>query len=252
MAVLGPVEIQGPEPGAAPSNNLSTMTELVALLSLHPNSQAHLVDSLLWPGERVHRNRRNQLISRTRAWLGSDADGARYLPLAATGGYRLAPSVRSDWDDFRDLVGGDPTSAPTDRLVAALGLVRGQPFAGVHPHRYAWADVPKQSMIELIVDVAIEVAERALDAGDASQARRAAAMGLQAEPGSEQLWRAALRAEHLAGNLDAVDALVRRFTALAEELGDDLDPETHELITRLLPRTPRDRRVSSEGSRHAS
>ncbi|MGQ7296945.1 BTAD domain-containing putative transcriptional regulator [Quadrisphaera sp. KR29] len=252
VLVLGPVEVQGPRPGSAPSNNLSTMTELVALLALYPNSQPHLVDGLLWPGERVPRTRRNQLISRTRAWLGSDADGARYLPLATSEGYQLAPAVRSDWDDFRDLVGDDPPSVATGRLVEALELVRGQPFAGVHPYRYAWADVPKQSMIELIVDVAVEVAERALGDGDAALARRAAAIGLQAEPGSEQLWRAAMRAEHLAGNRRALEALAQRFTGLAEELGDDLEEETHELISRLLPRTARDHDDLSEGSRHVS
>ncbi|WP_180357806.1 bacterial transcriptional activator domain-containing protein [Streptomyces sp. NP160] len=252
VLVLGPVEVHGPRPGTAPSNNLSTMTELVALLALYPNSQPHLVDGLLWPGERVPRTRRNQLISRTRAWLGSDADGARYLPLAKSEGYQLAPAVRSDWDDFRELVGDDPSSVATSQLLDALDLVRGQPFAGVHPFRYAWADVPKQTMIELIVDVAVELAERALGDGDGAQARRAAAVGLQAEPGSEQLWRAAMRAEHLAGNRGALEALAQRFTGLAEELGDDLEEETHELISRLLPRTARTRDDLSEGSRHVS
>jgi hypothetical protein len=113
--------------------------------------------------------------------------------------------------------------------VAALKLVRGQPFAGTSPRRYAWADVDRQAMISAIVDVAHEVSQRAQRNGDAAMARHAAAVGLLAEPGSEALWRDRLRAEWMAGNPAGIEEMADRLTVLSEELGYstsccDVDP----------------------------
>jgi hypothetical protein len=60
--------------------------------------------------------------------------------------------------------------------------------------------------------------------------------GLQADPGAELLWRDALRAEWLAGDLNGLTATADRLTALADELGDDLEPETVDLLDELLRR----------------
>jgi hypothetical protein len=89
-------------------------------------------------------------------------------------------------------------------------------------------------MISAIVDAAHELVRRALLDADAPLARSAAAVGLQADPGSELLWRDALRAEWLAGDLDGLTSTADRLTALADELGDDLEPDTVELLGELL------------------
>jgi hypothetical protein len=95
-------------------------------------------------------------------------------------------------------------------------------------------------MISAISDAAHELARRALLDGDATLARQAAAAGLQSDPGAELLWRDALRAEWLAGDLAGLNSTADRLIDLASKLGDDLEPETEELLDELLRRsTPR-------------
>ncbi len=91
-------------------------------------------------------------------------------------------------------------------------------------------------MVSAIVDAAHELARRALLEADATLARHAAAAGLQADPGAELLWRDALRAEWLAGDIHGLTSTADRLSALADELGDDLEPETVELLDQLLRR----------------
>ncbi|MBC7679764.1 MAG: hypothetical protein H7233_12370 [Pseudorhodobacter sp.] len=92
-------------------------------------------------------------------------------------------------------------------------------------------------MISAIGDVAHELARRALLAGNATLARQAAAAGLQADPGAELLGRGALRAEWLAGDLAGLNSTADRLIDLASKLGDDLEPETDDLLDELLSRT---------------
>ena len=94
-------------------------------------------------------------------------------------------------------------------------------------------------MISAIVDAAHELARRALLEADATLARRAAAAGLQADPGAELLWRDALKAEWLAGDRDGLNITADRLCALAKEFGDDLEPETEELLNELLSKPSR-------------
>ena len=234
VRVLGPVEVTGARGSIGDSSAFVRMTELVAFLALHPHREHYLLDEALWPGDRVPGGRRNQLLSRARRWLGTADDGHPYLPAVVPDGYRLTQAVTTDWTTFTALVGTDPRTAATSALHAALGLVRGQPFAGTNPRRYAWADVDRQEMIAAVVDAAHEAFRRAYRADDATAARRAAATGLLAEPGSEMLWRDAMRAEWLAGDQAGLETMADRFTRLAEELGDDLEEETEALLQELL------------------
>jgi len=178
---------------------------------------------------------RNSAVSKLRRWLGAAADGTEHLPDAAAG-YRLHPDVRSDWHLWLGLLLDGPAVASTEALAAALELVKGQPFAGVNTRTYVWSERDKQEMISAIGDAAHELARRALLAGDATLARQAAAAGLQADPGAELLWRDALRAEWLAGDLAGLNSTADRLVELTSKLGDDLEPETDSLLEELLSR----------------
>jgi DNA-binding SARP family transcriptional activator len=92
-------------------------------------------------------------------------------------------------------------------------------------------------MIAAIGDVADELARRALSAGDHRLALKAVMTGLAAEPGSEQLWRHRLRAHHAAGDRIALERAADQLTALADELGGELEDETLELLRQLLRHT---------------
>jgi hypothetical protein len=177
----------------------------------------------------VTKTTRGTAISKLRRWLGTDASGSALLPRSDSG-YTLRPGIRSDWDDWRELLPDGPARATTADLRAALELVRGRPFSGRGRRRYAWADHLAQEMIASIVDACHELALRALVDGDPWEALRTALLGLSVEPGVELLWRDRLKAELALGApgrvLDSIDALM----VTAAELGGGLEPETEELI----------------------
>jgi hypothetical protein len=235
VQLLGPVTVLHAR-GRLETDRRNQLTEIAAFIALHPGLDHTHLDEAKWPGARNLTNTRNSAVSKLRRWLGPAADGTDYLP-DASAGYRLHPDVRSDWDLWLDLLPDGPAAASTQALADALELVKGQPFAGVSKRTYAWAERAKQEMISAIGDAAHELARRALVDGDATLARQAAAAGLQADPGAELLWRDALRAEWLAGDLAGLHSTADRLVELASKLGDDLEPETDELLDELLRRT---------------
>jgi hypothetical protein len=184
VAVLGPVEIQHAPQPPEPTKR-AQLTALASFLALNPGASRDAVDEAMWPGRQVSLATRNTAIAKLRTWLGTDTDDNDYLPRAAADGYRVHPAIQTDWHLFTDLVPDGPAAAPTDNLIAALDLVRDQPFKGVNPRRYIWAERLQQEMIAAIGDVADELARRALRAGDHRLALKAVMAGLVAEPGSE-------------------------------------------------------------------
>ena len=236
VQVLGPVAVLHAR-GPLEADRRGQLTEIAAYLALHPGLDYTHLDEAKWPGSRTLEKTRNTALNKLRRWLGADDAGNWYVPYVDSGGYRLHPDVRSDWHLWQDLLPAGPQSASTQGLAAALELVKGQPFAGTKKRTYAWAERDKQEMISAVGDVAHELARRALLAGDATLARQAAAAGLQADPGAELLWRDAIRAEWLAGDLTGLNSTTDRLIDLASKLGDDLEPETDELLDELLRRT---------------
>jgi LysM repeat protein/DNA-binding SARP family transcriptional activator len=233
VRLLGSVDLIGAR-GEVEQSKQRQLTEIAAYLTLNPGRDHSHLNEAIWPGARSLDNTRNTAVSKLRKWLGSSPDGRDYVPSVLSDGYRLHPDVTSDWQQWLALLPAGSSTASTHDLAAALELVHGKPFAGTNPRRYAWAERDRQDMISAIVDVAHELARRALLEADATLARRAAAAGLQADPGAELLWRDTLKAEWLAGDLDSVRHTAERLTALAEELGDDLEPETIALLEQLL------------------
>jgi DNA-binding SARP family transcriptional activator len=215
------------------------LTEIAAFMALNPGSDHHGLSEAIWPGARAVDNTRNTAVSKLRKWLGAAEDGSDYVPWVLDDGYRLHPRVRSDWQMWQELLSKGVAAASDADLATALELVKGRPFAGTNPRRYAWAERERQDMISAIVDASHELASRALLAGDAMLARRAAAAGLQVDPGTELLWRDALKADWLAGDREGLISTADRLSALVEELGDDLEPETIELMDELLRRRSR-------------
>ena len=216
------------------------LTEIVAFLALHPGASAESIDEILGRGQRVTANTRNAYISRARAWLGRAPDGTPYLPiLTAHDDYRLNPAVRTDWDDFRELlragVQADVHGAPA--LRAALDLVRGRPFADAAVGTYDWAEPLVHQMIDQIVDAAHLYA--VLAAGDDYRSvREALAIALSVDPCNELLHRDAIAAAHQAGDAAEVDRLVAvlQHRILDIDPDDGVEEETAELLDRVRPR----------------
>lgn len=251
VQLLGPVQVINPR-GVTPSSEagmkqwksqILRATELVAFLVTHRGAKTKAVHEAMWGvGSDVSKGTqsRNKLTNSTRRWLGADAQGREYFPDAWGGVYELHESVRSDWDDWCELVGDRPAGASTARLVRGLELVKGQPFSDVKDRYYAWAmNELKPTMVAAIADAAHELATRALQSGDVRHARFAAAKGCMVEPENETHWRNALRAERLAGDRAGIERLVVQLELAMKQMGlraEDLEPETRELIVRLRGR----------------
>ncbi|MEU2134579.1 hypothetical protein [Streptomyces sp. NPDC018352] len=120
----------------------------------------------LWGGRLVKKDMRDVVISRTRSWLGKDTGDSRY---------RLASTVSCDWTRFQHLARTDLARHDEDgdpALRRALALVRGRPFTGIDPQRYAWAEPVIQEMVSAIVDVAYELSTWCREAREIEELRQ--------------------------------------------------------------------------------
>jgi len=178
---------------------------------------------------------RNSLISRTRTWLGTDHDGRPYLDHSNNSGrgYRLHPTVRTDWHDLLRLARHGLTEDDGDQLDAALRLVRGRPFLGVDPASYAWAEADAQTMISTIVDIAHDTATHLMDRGRPTAARSALATGLTVEPASEALAYQAMLLAARTGDRCELERLAHRLREQVRAIDPDatLDATLSALLT---------------------
>jgi LysM repeat protein len=246
LQMLGAVNVLHPQ-GAEPANEKQWNSqrlraiELIAFIATHPGASTEQVHEALWPGNDPARGTqsRNRLTTAARRWLGQDAQGRQYLVPATKGVYELTDTFMSDWDDWQELVGSDPTTASTENLVRALSLVKGQPISGVKEKYYVWSDTLRQEMIAAVGDASHELATRALREGNTRNARMAAAIGRMVDPVNEVYWRDGLRAEHMAGDFAGVERLVTQLENALTGLDPDYaepEPETEELIAQLRQR----------------
>lgn len=232
LRLLGPVRVDN-APGKHPEAP-GTALKILTHLALHPGGHHEELDQAVWPGAERRTNTRAGAVNKARAWLGTNPDGRPYLALwTQERGYRLEDDLPVDWTIFQTLTGDNLPAAPTQDLLDALHLVYGKPLTGPRI-----AETPAEAeMIAAIADVAHELADRALHAGDATQAAWAAGKGLDVEPVSEVLWRDLIRATHLGGDPERVREVIRRLDDTMEGLGD-LEPETETLIAAVTHRTP--------------
>ncbi|MFD5513321.1 LysM peptidoglycan-binding domain-containing protein [Streptomyces sp. NPDC127051] len=244
VLLLGRVVIEGAA-GRIDSNRQSAAVELVSYLALNPGADHHAIDDALWPGRLVNKQMRNAVISRTRSWLGKDADGEAFFPRVQDTGdsrYRLAQVVTCDWRNFQHLARIGLARHDEDGELAlrrALALVRGRPFAAIDPQRYAWAEPAIQEMVSAIADVAYELSSRRREADDYPGALWAAHQGFLAAEENELLHRQVFLAHHAAGDLTSLREAAARLARINEQLGGgvDMEAETAQLLQTLLPRT---------------
>ncbi|MFJ6784461.1 LysM peptidoglycan-binding domain-containing protein [Streptomyces yangpuensis] len=243
VLLLGRVVIDGAA-GRIDSNRQSAAVELVSYLALNPGADHHAIDDALWPGRLVNKQMRNAVISRTRSWLGKDADGEAYFPRVQDTGdsrYRLAQTVACDWKAFQNFARTGLARHDEDGELAlrrALALVRGRPFAAIDPQRYAWAEPAIQEMVSAIADVAYELSTRRREAADYASALWAAHQGLLAAEENELLHRQVFLAHHAAGDVAALREAAARLARINEGLGGgvDMEAETAQLLSTLLPK----------------
>lgn len=223
--------------GIGQADTQARVLEVVAYLALFPGQSSAAFNEAIFPGERADERlgrKRNTYLRNARTHLGNGPSGNPYVGLVPDIGYRLSPEIRVDWDQLRELVGEDLTSASTEALRTALELVHGQPLSGLKDSRYAWAMTIKTEMCAVVADVAHELARRASDEGDPRLATWATEKGLAAEPTNETLWRDAIVAAWQSGVDGRAQAVIRRADDVFEGLGVDLTSETQALINTVI------------------
>lgn len=248
LSIFGAVELQGAA-GQTSGNatSISRWTEVIAYVAFHPGVRGERLHQDFWPGESggapgtTAYQKRAALISRARRWI-----SPQYFPTPTRGQGLHLDGVRTQWDDWQWLVGEDISQASTSRLVTALSMIKGKPFATERDHTFGWTDVTggiRAQIIGSIVDVAHEVAVRGWEAHDPHLMRIAAATGLLVSPLQQSFWRASMRAEHLAGNADGVERIITHLHLELEAYStdhDQLEPEdqTLQLIDTLRGKQP--------------
>lgn len=213
IRVLGRVEVTGT--GPLPEDE-ALATELAALIALHPGSDLAGVAHLLGlPEHDVH-----GALRQTQQWMhpltgGEAKGGALHLQLE---------DVSVDWQHLRMLVGTTLADADSPRVREALTLVTGQPFDATPEGRYSWAIADRWEICAAVADIAHELAQRCLRAGDPAGASWAARKGLLAEPLSEMLWRDEVHAAWQAGQRDKASSVLDEAESTLGDLSG-LTPE---------------------------
>jgi len=230
LRVLGPVDVQREGQAVAMTGR---QVALGIYFALNPGATSVEVieDFVRQPTTPSNLHPR---IAELRKALGVHPDtGAPLMPLnTSAAGYRLHQDMITDWDLLQRLAASDDT----DKLEAALSLVRGTPFARVGSRAtryYVWVERIEREMRQLVTDIAVTVAVRAYEAGQYQRAARATSKGLLLEEGHEQLRRMHWRALDALGEREALRRSVEELARINEELGCEEDPATLTLIDEL-------------------
>lgn len=238
LSVLGPVEVRAD--GSVDAARRPLLTELLCLLSLHPDGvHANRISAALWP-RGVEAELRDSTLQQLALWLGTAEDGSPVLTEHA-GVWRLARgAVRLDWDAFREALNRaahDGRNRET-HLRSALDLVRGPAFSDLPSRRYGWLEATSvETDIALAAELTVQaLAEAATSRGDQAAAEDALRRGLSILPASEELWRSRL---WLAESTDgaSLEPLVDEMYAAIAEHGSPVgaSPATDALVDELVP-----------------
>ncbi|MGB8942951.1 MAG: hypothetical protein WCD21_22315, partial [Streptomyces sp.] len=237
IRVLGPVTLSG----VTASRHGTREAQLAALLHLKSGRSADTLCADMDPASPWSTDTLNARMGGLRRSLGTDEDGASYVPRRAikSDPYVLSEKICCDWHRFQESVEAALPHGPTGlaQLEAALDQVRGRPF-GAQP--LPWSQPLQQEMAMRIVGVAHTVATYRLAPGshhDLTLARRSVATGLEVDETAELLYRDWFQIEAAAGNRGGLNAAVSRLDQVNRLLGLPMEVETEQLMRRLLDQT---------------
>ena len=236
MLLLGPIALVGTR-GDRPTRAVKQCAEYCGWLLENPGSSSARMAQALFVAEATRRSN----MSRLRVWLGEDDVGRQYLPEAYSGRIELHPAVGSDWDELQSLIQAGVNRTPSQALVEALQLVRGEPLADAAPGQWHWAEQWRRDMIGTVRDIALVLADRCLQGNDVDAARWALRRGLVCAPSDELLLATMIRAEHLAGNQIEAENYVMQLTRTARAKGHDLRDDTVKVIQQVIEGRVRNR-----------
>lgn len=201
---------------------------IAAFMALHPSAARPQLIETIWTN-RVSDSTVKSSLSRTRAWLGEHPENAeRYVQ-----GLRIDSAIVSDWTIFTEIVGDDVTRTATSDLERALALVDGRPFEGEDPETWTFVDMVSQDIIAGTVDAAYELAKRRFMEGRWRSVKHYASIAAMLEPINEYVWRLWIHACHASRDPEGLAETIDRMRARISHIGDELEPETIELLQAL-------------------
>ena len=218
ITLLGEPTITGAR-GEPPRRAVQQCVEYAAWLLLHPRTTPTTMTRELCVAEGTRRSN----LSRLRTWLGTDADGVRYLPEAYRGHITLDERVTSDWHRLRALFDTPVNLAPDDTLRRALEQVTGPPL-GSAVDRWSWARELHDDMVAFLVDVACAFADRCLATGRLEDARWALVRGELAAPGHDEIRIRGVRLRSLAGDHAGTAREIDRFVTTIRDDNREVSP----------------------------
>jgi DNA-binding SARP family transcriptional activator len=218
VCVLGPLEVHG----AAADLPRKQALDMLVYLAMHRRPvPPDVLFEAVWPSNGFNGRTLRNRVSEIRAYVAPGIDYTR-------GGYQLPDLVQTDWQRFQTLARGDAAAQ-----MAALTLVRGRPFEGM---TLDWVHLEGHfaELEAAIVDLALQVGDRALRSQDFAGARKAVYAGLRGCPYEERLYRVGMESAAARGATAELRELRRRLDlVLADEVDDDVQPTTRELYQRL-------------------
>lgn len=230
VALLGPVEVHAP--GTVNPARRALLTELVALVALHPEGvHESVLRVALWP-RGVEDDVVHSTLAAAQRWLGQDATGHPVLHQDDEGRWRLGAGVHVDWHQL--VAAATHHEDEPEVLLRALALGRGRAFSGVPAGRYTWLafhQAAREARV-LVTAVSRRAAGQLLARGDRAGAEQALRLGLGLVPQAQALWRDLLRLLGDDGPGSVAAAAEQLHLALA---GSPYEPETEALLAHLVP-----------------
>ena len=237
--------------GSLRSRKARTLLKLLAVERARLVSVDRITE-VLWDGDPPAAPAQHvaTLVSRLRRILGSEMiRGGRQ-------GYQLAgsPAIMIDLDEAARLTGHAERKLGMAPAVAAAAAERAveilSPGTALAEEPYAaWAEPARDELRGLLRRARHVLSEAAQATGDPDLAARVAADAMADDPFDEGAHRLFMSACAAAGErAKALDAYARLSSRLAEELGTDPAPETHDVYLAIL----RQRRPGDPGRREAS
>jgi hypothetical protein len=200
------------------------LLEVVAYLATHRDGVSKgRVDTDVWAGREASTGRSTQRVksalSKIRQVLGDGPDGELLLPRRHGDELiELSPHVGGDLDramTHLELARDLPADARTREIVAALELVRGEPFQG---RTYSWATEVAQHAIVRLQDAAVEAARALREAGDLGGAEAVIRKGHLLLSGNGWLYLEQAEVETARGHPERAARTYQEYrTALADD-----------------------------------
>lgn len=220
--------------------------ELLAYLAVHSDgATSDQIMEDLWPdarrgpaAQRLHQATSNlrQLLTRSRVSGDTDSEQHDHRPdplVKAKGRWRLNPdAVDVDLWRLRAAYAAARGRTGTERLNALRQVCQTYtgPLAG--DEDYDWVGRHRQGVLGLVIDAHTALAT-ALSDTDPAEALRLLHAANEYDPVNEDVACDLMRAQHRAGDLDAIRATVRRLKLALEEIGTEPSPATLDLVDEL-------------------